>query len=403
MQFPAQVRPARVVIVGAGVAGIRTSTSLRRRGYAGEVVVVDAQTHVPYDRPPLSKQVLTGDWSVEQAALASDLELRELDVRLVLGRRVTGMGTHGVTLDDGTRIEADVTVIATGSRPQTLSDQPAHERVHVLGNLDDSLRLRASIAASRSLVIVGAGLIGGEVATAARAAGLRVEVIEAGPHPFARALGAVGGELIARRHRGSGVRIHAGRWVETWEVHDDGLRIVLDNGHRIVADIALVATGARPSLDWLVDPSSDPTPVLPTSLDQGLACDSDGRVIGCSNVYAVGDAASWADLGTGVRSRGQHWTLALEQAEVVAAVLAARSSDAPDNAPFPVIATSYVWSDQAGTRIQVIGNPHLGEEHLELATPTGGSVVVTSDRDLTVAVTLVGAPRCLGAARAASR
>lgn len=405
MYDPDTTRPGRVVIVGAGVAGVRTAKALRCRGFAGQVVLLSDEDRLPYDRPPLTKQILRGTWHHDEAQLMSAAQFDELDIDLRLRTRVVGLGrNNSVRLADGSSLTADYVVLATGSLPHRLADQPQDPRVHVVNNLEDILRLQAAFQGSSTLLIVGAGLIGGEVATAARAAGLDVDLVDAQPEAFTRALGPVGGALLAARHRELGVRVHTGRWPEAWHTDDAGVHLELDDGSRLTADHAVVAVGARPALDWLLDAPETNQPMLQANLEQGLACDSDGRVIGTSALYAVGDSAAWADPGTGVRTRGQHWTLAIEHAEVVAAVIAARASttetDADSETPFPTVGPAYMWTDQAGVKVQVLGDPHLGEQHLSLATPGGGTVVLTSDRGHVVAVTLVATPRALGAARA---
>ncbi|KWX57352.1 NAD(P)/FAD-dependent oxidoreductase [Mycobacterium sp. NAZ190054] len=409
MDRPQTARQSRVTVIGAGVAGVRTAVALRRRGFRGEVVLLGEETDLPYDRPPLTKQILTGTWQPARATLVQPEKLAALDIELRPGCRATGLSPNGVRLSDGQSVEADFVVLATGSRPHHLSDEPHDPRVHTVGTLGDALRLRTALTTASSLLIVGAGLIGGEVATAARDAGLDVDVVEAGPQAFMRALGPVGGALLTARHRERGVRIHTGRWVESWHTGADGIELELDDGSRVSADHALVAIGARPALDWLLDADDAARPLLQVNLEQGLACDSDGRVIGTSTVYAVGDSAAWTDLGTGVRSRCQHWTRAIEQAEVVAAVIAARVDDPSpdDHAPedqateFPTIGPPYVWTDQAGTRIQVIGDPHVGGHHLTLDAVDAGTVVITADRGHVAAVTLLGTPRALAPSRAA--
>ncbi|ANW65269.1 hypothetical protein BCA37_18250 [Mycobacterium sp. djl-10] len=403
MDEPQPFRPLRVVIVGAGVAGVRTATALRRRGFAGDVVLLSEETRLPYDRPPLTKQILHGTWRAEQARLIGPEQLDELGIELRLGARAVGLGPHSVRLADGEAVSGDFVVLATGSLPHRLADQPRDPRVHVVNNLDDVLRLRAAFDTATRLLIVGAGLIGGEVASAARRAGLEVDLVDAQPGAFTRALGPVGGTLLTARHRELGVRVHTGRWAEQWRADDTGIHLELDDGTRITADHAVIAVGARPALDWLLGAPETDQPMLQANLEQGLACDSDGRVIGTSALYAVGDSAAWADPGTGVRTRGQHWTLAIEHAEVVAAVITARAgtSEADDEIPFPTVGPAYMWTDQADTKVQVVGDPHLGEDHLTLSAPDDGTVVLTSDRGHVVAVTLVGTPRALAAARAA--
>lgn len=405
MEEPHPFRPMRTVIVGAGVAGVRTASALRRRDFAGEVILLSDECRLPYDRPPLTNQILTGSWQPDKAQLLTPEQIHELGIDLRLGTKVVGLGHNSVRLSDHTTVAGDFVVLATGSVPHRLADQPRDPRIHTVNDIEDILRLKDAFERASSLLVVGAGLIGGEVATAARDAGLDVDLVDARTGAFSRALGSVGGALLSARHRERGVRMHTGRWPDSWHTDDTGVHLDLDDGTRITADHAVVAVGARPALDWLLDAPESDHPTLQANLEQGLACDSDGRVIGTSSLYAVGDSAAWADPGTGVRSRGQHWTLAIEHAEVVAAVIAARATttdvEAASEAPFPTVGPAYMWTDQAGTKVQVVGDPHLGEEHLSLTAPDNGAVVITSDRGHVVAVTLVGTPQALAPARAA--
>ncbi|MBK1783186.1 NAD(P)/FAD-dependent oxidoreductase [Prauserella cavernicola] len=342
-------QPEHVVVIGAGLGGVRTAEQLRGAGYEGEISLVGAETHTPYDRPPLSKQVLTGAWTPDRAALRGADALAELNVRTRYGVAAVALHEGAVELSDGTVLDADVVVVATGAQARTLPGQPGG--VHTLRTLDDSLALQAALAGASSLLVVGAGFIGAEVAGGARERGLDVTVLEASVAPCERALGAEVGALCGRLLTDAGVDLRLGARLERFV---DSGTVELADGDRLSADVVLVGVGAAPALDWLAGTAAGTT--LDTTA--GLACDAQGRVLGAAGVWAVGDVAAWEDPVRGGRFRSEHWTSATDQAAIVARAIAGAAPPPPS--------LPYVWSDQFGMKIQVIGRPELADDVVPL-------------------------------------
>jgi NADPH-dependent 2,4-dienoyl-CoA reductase/sulfur reductase-like enzyme len=380
--------PSHVAIVGAGLGGVRTAEQLRSAGYDGRITVIGAEPHLPYDRPPLSKQLLSGAWGQERLVLRDRGGFDELDVELRLGQPAVALRPGLVDLADGTTVRADCFVVATGSRSRRLSGQP--DAVHLLRTLDDGLRLRDALAKANSLAIVGAGFIGAEVASVATQLGIAVSVLEALPLPMSRVLGQAGGRLCARLLLENGVDLRTGAVLRGFQASARAVTLKLGSG-RVTADAVLVGVGGQPNSDWLASS-------LGTSCVTGVPCDSSGRVTGLDRVWAVGDVAAWDDPVRGQR-RVEHWTNAAEQAAVVASDIL--------GAPTPTRAVPYVWSDQFGLKIQALGSPDNAECVLTLhgdglnGGAVRGTVLAYLRESRLVGVVAFGAPRLSGQYRAA--
>lgn len=382
-------QPEHVVIVGAGLGGLRTAQQLRSAGYQGRISLVGAEHHAPYDRPPLSKQLLTGEWDAERTVLAGPDTVEELGVRLHLGLPAValrpGDGGHELELADGSALRGDAVVIATGLTARALPGQPA--AVHTLRTLDDALALRAALADAGSLLVVGAGFIGAEVASAARSRGLDVTVLEALPAPSAHALGPQLGALTGRLLTEGGVDLRTSATTTGFADVPAGVAVELTGGGRVVADVAVVGIGGTPRLDWLDGTGADDD----SDGSAGLHCGPDGRVHGLHAVWAVGDVAAWDDPTHGDRHRHEHWTSATDQAAVVARDIV--------GAPPPPRAVPYFWSDQFGLKIQVLGRPELADGLAPLHGtglddgPVRGTVAAYTAGDRVVAVAGFGAAR----------
>jgi NADPH-dependent 2,4-dienoyl-CoA reductase/sulfur reductase-like enzyme len=378
-------QPEHVVIVGAGLGGLRTAQQLRSAGYQGRISLVGAEPHNPYDRPPLSKQLLTGEWEPERAVLAGPDTFEDLGIRAHLGlpavALLPGDGGHELELADGASLRGDAVVIATGLVARTLPDQPA--RVHTLRTLDDALALRAVLEDIESLLVVGGGFIGAEVASAARGRGVAVTVLEALPVPSAHALGPQLGALAGRLLTEGGVELHTGATTTGFADVPAGVGVELTGGGRVVADAAVVGIGGVPRLEWLDGTGVDAT--------RGLHCGPSGRVHGLDAVWAVGDVAAWDDPANGDRHRHEHWTSATDQAAVVA-------RDILDVAPPPAV-VPYFWSDQFGLKIQVLGRPELADGLVPLhgngldGGPVRGTVAAYTAGERVVGVAGFGAAR----------
>lgn len=373
---------AHVVVVGAGLGGLRTVEFLRAAGFSGRISLVGDEKHEPYDRPPLSKQILAGTWPEERAALHSG-ELADLGVTLHLGRPAIGLDGDAVELNDGARLRYDTLVVATGVRPRRLPGQPDHPELHVLRTLEDCRALRGSISRARSLLVVGAGFIGAEVAATARMAGLEVTMLEALPVPFARVLGEQMGQLCARLQTDNGVTVRCGVRLTDFVDSDGGIAARLADGSVVRADCGVVGVGTVVDRGWLAGFG------VPT--EGGLLCDTTGLVEGTGNVYGVGDIAAWRHPTYGDRPRIEHWTSATEQAAVVAQHIAgAEITRVADAVP-------YFWSDQYGLTLQLIGRCDLATSVEVLHDPgvVKGTVAGYFADGVLVAVLAFHAPRLL--------
>ncbi|WP_067812772.1 NAD(P)/FAD-dependent oxidoreductase [Actinomadura kijaniata] len=375
---------AHVVVAGAGMAGLRAAERLRAEGWDGAVTVVGAEPHPPYNRPPLSKEVLAGRADAGATALRRRGSVE--DVCWELGRRVVAasLADRALTLDDGRRLAYDGLVVATGLRPRRLAvPGPAAGR-HVLRTLDDALALRAELAPGRRVVVVGAGFVGCEVAATARGHGCRVTVVEPLPVPMERAIGPELGEALRRRHEERGVRFLTGRAVTAFAPG----AVVLDDGRTVPADVVVEAIGSVPNVEWLDGNGLD--------LSDGVLCDDRMRVEGRPEVVAVGDVARFPNPRyDDVPRRVEHWCVPADTARRAAATLAAHLAGRPlDDAPFAPLPS--FWSDQYDLRLQSFGMPALGDRRVPLEGDahalTGGVAMAYHRDDRPVGVVLIGVP-----------
>ncbi|MER5950496.1 FAD-dependent oxidoreductase [Streptomyces sp. NPDC001904] len=332
-----------VAIVGASVGGLTVARALRRRGFPGSLALIGAEDELPYDRPPLSKEVLSGRWPPDRTRLSERPALDGLGLDLRLGRRAVALDAarHRLTLSDGATLRYGRLVVATGSHARSLPGQSGLAGVHTLRTLSDSVRLRADLRTARRTVVVGAGVLGCEIAATIRDLGLPVTLVEPAAHPMERLLGAtIGGEL-ARLHTGHGVRLLTSTPV-TGPVGAAGrvTGVRTAAGDVVPGDVVVVAVGARPATDWLAGSG--------LTVDDGLVCDD--RCRAADDVYAVGDVARFGGAGPAGRGvRLENRTNATEQALFVAADLL--GTPAAGYRPVP-----YFWSDQYQVRIQVYGS-----------------------------------------------
>ena len=342
----------RVVVVGASLAGLRAAEELRRLGFDGTVVLVGAEPHLPYDRPPLSKDFLAGETHAEGLALRRQ-PYDDLDLDLRLGVRATALDPVARTIatDDGDTIPYDGAVVATGASPRRLPNTPDLAGIHVLRTLDDAEALRADLDRAPSVVVVGAGFIGAEVAATCRARGLQVTVLEALPTPMVRGLGTALGDTLASLHRDHGVELRTGVGVAGFEGTDRVAGVRLDDGATVDGDVVVVGVGVAPSTEWLAGSG--------LTLDNGVVCDH--TLLAAPGVVAAGDVARWPNLAFGgTVMRLEHWTTATEQGVAAAARLLASDDTAEPFAPIP-----FVWSDQYDVKIQVAGHV-TGDDDVEV-------------------------------------
>jgi NADPH-dependent 2,4-dienoyl-CoA reductase/sulfur reductase-like enzyme len=378
-----------IAIVGASLAGLRAAQDLRAQGYEDDLVMVGAEPHVPYDRPPLSKDYLRGSIEAADLELAEQSDIDELEARWHLGVAAERLDltTGRITLATGEQIAADGVVIATGGVPRRLPAAEGLLGVHVLRSLEDADALRAKLTGgAENVVVLGAGFIGAEVAATCRALGLNVTIVEAMLVPLSTALGPELGAVCAALHATNGVRLITGVTVADWLTVDGGAgrrrvtAVELSDGRRLRADIVVVGIGMQPAAGWLADSG--------LCLDSGVLTDA-GYVTECPNVVAVGDAARPYNPRTGRHVRREHWTDAAEgPAIAVRNLLAGRTVVQVDK-------PSYFWSDQYGTRIQYAGTAEPSDEvRFVEGSPDDGTFVATYHRDdTTTAVLAMNSPR----------
>ena len=338
-----------VAVVGTSLAGLRAVETLRRQGYDGRLIWIGAEPHLPYDRPPLSKELLRGDWEATRIALRRQ-GYDELELDLRLGCRATGLDPVARTLElaEGKRVRYDGLVIATGAMPRQLPATPALEGVHLLRSLDDSLAIRQELEKSPRVVVVGAGFIGAEVAASCRARGLEVTVIEPLPVPLMRGLGRAMGEVCAELHRSHGVDLRCGVGVEGLEGAGRIERVRLDDGRTLAADLVVVGIGVSPATEWLESSG--------LSLNDGVVCDATCATA-APGVVAAGDVARWYNPLFDESMRVEHWTNAVEQGVAAAMRLLAGPEAAETFANVPLF-----WSDQYGVKIQFTGRMRPDDE-----------------------------------------
>ncbi|MEV5503754.1 FAD-dependent oxidoreductase [Nonomuraea fuscirosea] len=354
-----------VVVVGAGLAGLRTVEALRGRGFGGRITLMGEERHRPYDRPPLSKAVLKGD--ADTSFVDTDLEALEVDFWPGVSAKSLRAGVVETTEGE---IGYDGLVIATGAEPIRL---PGDGLQHVLRTLDDAHELRAVLVPGARVAIIGAGWIGAEVATAARRAGCEVTVIESAPAPLTTAVGAEIGARTVPWYDGIDLRL--GAMVDA--VDEGGVRLV--GGEFVEAHVVVTGIGVRPAVGWLADADID--------LHNGVVTDEHLRA-SLPGTVAVGDCAAWWSRRWGTRLRVEHWDTALNAPDVAAATLLGEEAVYD---PVP-----YFWSEQFGHMIQYAGHHPAGERLVYRGEPEGkwSAVWLTAD-DTLAAVLAVDRPRDL--------
>lgn len=334
------MRSRRIVVIGASVAGWRTVEALRRSGSRDHITLIGAEPHLPYDRPPLSKELLLGKLGrddVRLSAAATDA----IEVDLILGTRATAVDVERrvVTLQGETsgELEYDELVIATGSRAIRPAAVPDLAGIHTLRTLDDALAIRAELESDPRVVVLGGGFIGVEVASAARALGLDVTIIDREHVLMRRALGETIGERMTEIIRADGVDLRLGLTVTGWHGTDHVEAVELSDGSLLHANLVVLGLGAVPETEWLADSG--------LTIEDGVVCDE--RLLAAPGVHAVGDVARWFHPGYQRLMRMEHWTTAGEHADAVAATLT--------GTPTPAAEIPLAWSDQFDQKLQIAG------------------------------------------------
>ncbi len=342
--------PRTVAVVGASLAGLSAARALRAQGFTGQLTIIGAEPHRPYDRPPLSKDFLAGRCTEESLALEDPAE--SLDARWLLRRRAVELDRreHAVVLDDGHAVKAHGVVIATGATARVLPGAPAG--VHTLRTLDDAWAVRADLLLAQRVVVVGAGFIGLEVAATLRGLGHEVTVLEAARAPLAAVLGPLPGTAVAELHRARGVELRCGVGVAGFAADPHTGRVtavVCSDGSRVPAELVIAGVGAQPNVDWLAG--------CGLAHSGGVQCDESGATA-LPGVVAVGDCAAWYDPTLGRTQRVEHWTSALERPALAVATLLGTQADPGRR----LSRLPYFWSDQYDLRIQFAGHTAPGDE-----------------------------------------
>lgn len=340
----------RIVVVGASLAGLRVVEGIRRKGFTGTLTLIGDETRTPYDRPPLSKEVLRGEWEPDKIDLRRK-GYDDLALDMKLGKRATKLDTTEkyVELEGGERVPYDALVICTGTVPRRLPNQPTLAGIFEIRTLDDALGMREAMAKKPRVAVVGAGFIGSEVAASCVKMGLPVTVIEALPVPLSRNLGPLIGERFADLHRKHGVDLRLGAGVLKIDGEGKVERVVLTDGNIIECDLLCIGIGVVPCTDWLAGSGLE--------LENGVVCDESLRT-NVPNVYACGDVANWMNPLYGERMRVEHWTNAVEQARVVVDNMFPH-----EGAPLHTFSSAPLfWSDQYGIKIQGAGRPRPDDD-----------------------------------------
>ena len=344
----------QVVIVGAGLGGLRAAEALRGAGYEGHLVIVGEEPHLPYNRPPLSKEALAGGVDVEDLHFRRRSSIDDVEWRLGSGATSVDLTERTVCLEDGSVLPFAGLVVATGIRPRRLPIPGPTEGRFLLRNADDAAELRAALGPGSRLVIMGAGFIGCEVAATARKLGADVDIVALDDEPMVRPLGPKFGAAMRARHEAQGVAFHLGRTVAEFLGDDRVTGVRLDDGTEIPATIVLEAVGSVPNVEWLEGNGLD--------LLDGVLVDEALQVIGsAAPIVAVGDIARHPNaLFPGGPWRIEHWNMPTEMGRHAGRTLADELAGAePHGGPFSALPS--FWSDQYDLNIQSYGMPSLGE------------------------------------------
>jgi 3-phenylpropionate/trans-cinnamate dioxygenase ferredoxin reductase component len=337
-----------IVIAGGGLAAARTAEQLRRCGHDGPVTIVSDEPHLPYDRPPLSKEVISAGRGLSELILQPGQFYADNAITLRLGSAAAALDTASATLTlaDGSELGYAELVIATGLVPRTIPSLPDLAGIHVVRSFEQADAVREHAGRAGRAVIVGAGFIGCEVAASLRRRGVEVVLVEPQPAPLAGVLGERIGDLVARLHRGEGVEVRTGVGVAQVRGTDAVEQVVLTDGTVVDAGLVVLGIGSRPATGWLAGSGVE------LAADGGVLCDEAGRT-SAPGVWALGDVAAWRDAA-GHQVRVEHWSNVADQARVL--VPAMLGLPRPE-----VVVVPYFWSDQYDVKIQCLGEPEPGD------------------------------------------
>ena len=355
--------PARVVVVGASIGGLTAAETLRQEGFHGEIILLGDESHLPYTRPPLSKQILLGEWTPEEAAIRTTAELDDLRIDVRTGCAATGLDVDARVLQtsDGP-LPFDELIIATGTEPRThplLTDAPT------LRTLEHSVQLRERLQTARRIAIVGSGILGSEIASAARKHDAETLLLGRSGSLGFGGVGRLLTDRLSRLHENHGVELALRADITAASPASDGGTELTIDGTTRAFDLVVVMIGGTPRTRWLDGSALD--------LSDGVACDSAGSA--APGVWAVGDVAAWADPVTGEHVRVEHQSNAIEQAIAVATRLA-HGAESPQPVPF-------FWSEIHGTRINAYGWFDAQHPLIDTTTDAAAKGAVLESRDAT--------------------
>lgn len=371
-----------LLVVGGGIAALRTVETAREEGFTGSITLVTDEPHPPYDRPPLSKLALKGDYDRRVVEVREQSTYPDIGVELIIDNAATtlDLGNKTVSCADGTIVHFNQLIIATGTRARTLQ-MTTPKGVHTIRTQHDSAVIAQALRTQPRVAVIGGGFIGAEVASTARELGCEVTIVEAAPIPLTRVLGNHVGQLCSNLHQANGVRVLTTQTLRGFmgKTHVTG---VLTEDHEIPAELVVIGIGALPNTEWLEDSGLE--------ISNGILCDEQGQCLSAptGDVYAVGDIASWFNPRTLKHERYEHWTSAVEQAQAVGKQLAGTFNG--DEQPVP-----YFWSDQHGKKIQMLGTPGTNDDFHFITGTTGAFTFVGAyirKGDIT-ALLSIGAPR----------
>ena len=354
---------SRIVVVGASLAGLRAVEFIRRAKFDGDLVLVGDEARLPYDRPPLSKEVLREAFDEQRLALRRK-SYDDLHAELILGQSAVALDTAAreIGLADGRTLPFDGLVIATGGHARSLPNQPDLAGLHTLRSFDDAMSIRASLSGGGRVAVIGAGFIGAEVAASARQLGLEVTMIEALETPLAQSLGPRLGRILQGIHERHGVAVRCGSRVQRFRGAERISGVVLDDGTRVDCDTVVVGIGMTPAVAWLEGSG--------IKLEDGVRCD-ETLATSAPGIVAAGDVASWYNPLFDERMRIEHWTNAVEQARHAVGTLLAEPGEA-----IPFESVPLFWSDQYDVKIQGVGRPKPTDELLLFGDEAEGDQLV---------------------------
>lgn len=376
----------RIVVVGGSVAGVHAVESLREIGFEGDVVLASAEHSLPYNRPPLSKEILLGKQKPQEILLRPQGFYEELNVDLRLGNAAEKLDTAEKVLRfaDGSELSYDGLILATGSvarKPAQKGDAPP---VHLIRTVEEAVALQAELRPGRRLAVLGGGFLALEIASAAVQQGVEVSLIARNVSPLARLLGHDVGQWYVKLHERHGAKVYCGSPVARYDQTRDGVDITLENGTKISADIVAAGIGAEPGVKWLEGST--------LALNDGVVCSASLHTT-AADVVAAGDIARWHNPIFGEEMRIEHWSNAADQGRHAAKTLLG------DDKPFSSV--PYFWTDQYDTKLRFIGRA-AGFTDVRVEHMTDGELVVSIGRmGVLIGAVCVGAPRLLAQYKAA--